>query len=70
MTPAQRGLLGPGETAAKLPGAHAEVTALKAAQEAGTTPQAIGVTRKICPECEAFIKELGGKMTSDKTAVW
>lgn len=70
LTPAQRALLGPGETAARLPGAHAEVTALRHAAQNGLTPQAIGVTRTICPECEAAIKATGGTLINPTTGIW
>jgi RHS repeat-associated protein len=70
LTPAQRALLGPGEIAAKLPGAHAEVTAIQAAQQAGLTPEAMAVTRVICPQCAAAIEAIGGALTSPTTAVW
>jgi RHS repeat-associated protein len=70
LSPAQRALLGPGEVAAKLPGAHAEVTALQHAAENGLTPQALGVTRDICPACQAAIRASGGTLTSARTAVW
>lgn len=70
LTPAQRALLGPGETAARLPGAHAEVTALQAAQKAGSTPQSLAVTRAICPQCAEAIEAGGGVLTSPTTAVF
>lgn len=70
LTPAQRLVLNQGETAAKLPGAHAEVTALKAAEAAGLHPKAIGVTRRICPECQQAIEASGGRLTSPTTADW
>jgi hypothetical protein len=70
LTPAQRALLGPGETAARLQGAHAEVTALRAAEGAGVAPRAIGVTRPICPSCKQAIEASGGRLTSPTTAVW
>jgi RHS repeat-associated protein len=76
LTLAQRLLLGPGETAARLPGEHAEITALHHAGQNGSTPQAIGIyggeagTRVICPECEAAIRASGGTLTSPTTAVW
>ena len=70
LSPVQRALLGPGEIAAKLPGAHAEVTAIQAAQRAGLTPQAMAVTRAICPQCAAVIEASGGAVTSSTTAIW
>lgn len=70
LTPAQRALLGPGETAARLPGAHAEVTAIQHAQKAGLSPEAMAVTRAICPLCAEAIEASGGVVTSPITAVW
>ncbi len=70
LTPAQRALLGPGEVAAKLPGAHAEVTALDEAAKLGVAPESLAVTRPICPECAAFIEDTGGVLTGPTTAEW
>jgi RHS repeat-associated protein len=70
LTPAQRAALGPGETAARLPKAHAEVTALTHAAQAGTLPVAIAATRIICPACAAAIEASGGKLINSKGAVW
>jgi hypothetical protein len=69
LNPAQRAMLGSGETAAKLPGAHAEVTALSAVPP-GATPEAMGVSRAICPGCQEAIEASGGTLTSPTTAVW
>jgi RHS repeat-associated protein len=68
LTPAQRALLTTGEIAAKLPTAHAEITALSAAEEAGLLPRALATTRTICPACATVIESLGGKLTSPTTA--
>ena len=70
LNPAQRLALGPGEIPAKLPGEHAEVTALSGAKAAGFTPEALASTRPICPECEAAIEANGGWLTSPTTAVF
>jgi tRNA(Arg) A34 adenosine deaminase TadA len=70
LTPAQRALFRPGEIAARLPGAHAEVTALQAAEGLGATPQSIAVTRAICSACAAAIDQSGGVLTSPTTAEW
>ena len=70
LSPRQTAVLGPGEIAAKLPGAHAEVTALTHAQQAGLTPQAMAVTRTICSQCTVAIEASGGTLTSPTTAVW
>lgn len=69
LTPAQRALLGPGEIAAKLPRAHAEVTALQHAAGAGLSPEAMAVTRGICPQCAASIEASGGTLTSPTTVI-
>ena len=70
LSPAQRAVLLPGEIAGKLPGAHAEITALGKAAELGATPQSMAVTRIICPQCAAAIEESGGVLTSPTTAEW
>jgi hypothetical protein len=70
LTPAQRALMAPGEAAAKLPGAHAEVTALQHAAQNGLTPAQMAVSRKICPACRAAIEQSGGQLTSSTTATW
>jgi hypothetical protein len=59
LNPAQRARLAPNEIASKLSGEHAESTILNAAQQNGLTPSALGVTRTICPECEAAIRASG-----------
>jgi hypothetical protein len=70
LTPTQRALLGPGEIPARLPGAHAEVTALQKANQLGATPVAMATTRTICPRCAAVIEASGGTLTSPTTAIW
>ncbi len=70
LTPAQRAILGEGEIAAKLPGAHAEVTALEAARAMGATPEAMAVTRAICPSCQVVISQAGGTLTSPTTVIF
>ena len=70
LTPAQRAALGPGEIGASVPNAHAEVTALTHAQNAGLAPKAMAVTRAICAECTVAIETSGGRLTSPTTAVW
>jgi RHS repeat-associated protein len=70
LTPAQRALLGAGEIGAKLPGAHAEITAMEAARGLGATPEAMAVTRAICPACAAAIEASGGTLTGPNTAIW
>jgi hypothetical protein len=70
LTPAQRAMLGPGEMAARMPGAHAEVTALTHAQGAGMNPWALEATRAFCPQCAAAIEGSGGTLTGPASAVW
>jgi hypothetical protein len=70
LAPIQKALVRLGERAAKLPGAHAETTALSEAQNAGLTPRALATSRPICPECRATIEDAGGVLTSKSTAVF
>jgi hypothetical protein len=70
LTPAQRALLTAHETPAKMPGTHAGVTALTHAERAGLTPEGMGVSRPICPDCVRTIQESGGVLTSPTTAIW
>lgn len=70
LSPAQRALMAPGEVAAKLPGAHAEVTALQHAAQNGLTPAQMAVSRTICASCRAAIEQSGGQLTSPTTAIW
>ena len=70
LSPAQRALLTSGEIAARLPGAHAEVTALSAAKQLGLTPNEMAVTWTICPQCASAIEASGGTLTSTTTAIW
>jgi hypothetical protein len=70
LTPAQKALLGPADVAAKLPGAHAELTALEHAIQKGLWPTQITVSRPFCPECIKAIEAAGGKITSPTTAVF
>jgi len=70
LSPAQRALLGPGEVAARSPGAHAEITTLEHAAQNGLAPSQMAVSRTICPECRAAIERSGGRLTSPTTAEW
>lgn len=70
LSPAQRALVGDGEIVARSPGAHAEVTAVNGARDAGLTPLGIGVSRPICPACIEFLEEAGATITSPTTAWW
>jgi hypothetical protein len=66
----QKILVRPGERAAKLPAADAEITALSEAENAGLTPRALATTRPICSDCRAAIEKAGGVLTSRFTAVF
>lgn len=65
LSPAQRALAKEGDLLGKMPGAHAEVTALERAWEAGLTPSEMAVSRIICPECQAFVEKAGGTINPD-----
>jgi RHS repeat-associated protein len=60
LSPAQRALLQPGEVAAQGAG-HAEMTAVRAAEAAGQTPVAVGVSRTPCAACAAELAKKGIK---------
>lgn len=66
---AQRAMLSSTEIAAKSVGTHAEVTAINGARAAGLHPQAMGVSRRICPECRSFLENDGATII-DETKVW
>lgn len=68
--PAQRALTGPEDVLGKLPGAHAEVTAIDAAAKAGLTPVEIVVSRPICPACQTAITESGGQISESGRRAW
>jgi len=64
LTPAQRELARElGLDTAKEAGAHAEATAIQAAQRQGATLNAMEVTRTICPSCTALIEGTGGRIS-------
>jgi hypothetical protein len=67
---AQQALLTSGEIGSKLPGAHAEATALSAALKIGLRPRALVTSRPICRFCAEAIKANGGTITSPTTAVF
>ena len=62
--------MAPGEVAAMLPGAHAEVTALQYTAQNGLTPSEMAVSRPICAACQSAIEESGGWLTSPTSAKW
>jgi len=51
LSPAQRALARLDDILGHLPGEHAEITALKAAAEAGVDPRAIVTSWDVCPAC-------------------
>jgi len=65
LSPAQRALANEGDILARSPGAHAEITALEAAEKAGLTPSEIAVSRAMCPPCQAAIEGSGGVINDD-----
>lgn len=70
LVPTQRQMLGSGETAAKMPGAHAEVTVLNQAAKDGLKPRTMETTRTICPSCQQAIESAGGKVVTPTRAEW
>jgi hypothetical protein len=62
--------LQPGEIPAKLPGAHAEVTVLTEVLKRALRPRLLATTRDICPDCQQYIESLGGRLTSETTAIF
>ena len=65
LSPAQRALTTEADVLGKLPGVHAEITALDAALRAGLTPAEIAVSRPICDVCRAAIESRGGRINDD-----
>ena len=59
LSPAQRALANEGDILARSPGAHAEITALEAADKAGLTPSEIAVSRPMCPACPGRYRGFG-----------
>ncbi|MGL6236357.1 MAG: hypothetical protein ACRC20_13545 [Segniliparus sp.] len=71
LNPAQRAAAGPNDVVAMQPGAHAEVTAINGARDAGLTPSQIAVSRPICDNCGTAIEESGGTVLPDRMgATW
>jgi hypothetical protein len=70
LSPAQRALANEGEILGKLPGAHAEVTAMDAAAKAGLTPAEIAASRPICPPCQQAIEASGGHVAPSGWTAW
>ncbi|GAC1477126.1 MAG: hypothetical protein NVS1B16_08030 [Pseudarthrobacter sp.] len=70
LTPGQRALARAGDILGKAPGSHAEITALKAASEAGLTPSGIATTTNICSACRSALEESGASITGPRSASW
>lgn len=69
LTPAQRTIVAKnGDIAAKLPGAHAEQTVLRAAESTGAKPTLLKTSRPMCQTCQDLIKKMGGIITNATTA--
>jgi hypothetical protein len=70
LSPAQRALAGPGDRLGRLPGAHAEITALTKAADEGLMPRAIATSWDICDNCQKALTKAGAVLTGPRTAVW
>ena len=70
LNPAQRALQQKGEILSKLPGEHAEITAIQEALRRGAKPRAIGTTRDFCEGCRKALEEAGAIITGLRTAIW
>lgn len=71
LSPAQRALANEGDILARSPGAHAEITALEAAEKAGLTPAEMAVSRPMCVDCQAAVEASGGEIAEDLLgAIW
>ncbi len=71
LTKAQKKLQRENEILAKLPGEHAEITALVEARKRGLEPKAIAVTTIICSECREVIEATGGAvLPGGLKAIW
>lgn len=71
LSKAQRALAEDGQILAKMPKAHAEVTAIEQARLSGLTPRQIVATRPLCPECRQAVINSGGTVLPDGLgAVW
>jgi hypothetical protein len=65
LSPAQRALANENDLLARLPGEHAEITALDAAAKQGLTPAQMAVSRPICSICQMVIRARGGVINDD-----
>ena len=65
LSPAQRALANEGDILGRLPGEHAEITAMDAASKAGLNPSQMAVSRIICSSCREAIWANGGEVSED-----
>jgi tRNA(Arg) A34 adenosine deaminase TadA len=70
LSPAQRALAGGDDVLGRLPGAHAEITAMEGAGKAGLTPWQMAVSRPICPACQSAIEGSGGTVAPGGMFAW
>lgn len=71
LSPAQRALANEGDLLARLPGEHAEITAMDAAAKSGLTPSQMAVSRTICSACQTAIRLNGGEISNNELgAIW
>jgi len=70
LSPAQRALGQGDDVLGRLPGAHAEITAMDAAGKAGLTPWQMAVSRPICPACQSAIEGSGGTVPPGGMFAW
>lgn len=70
LSPAQRALARDGDLLTRQPGAHAEVTVVNGARNAGLTPDEIVTTTNICPACQRFLEGTGATVTGPRSAGW
>jgi len=70
LSPAQPALGQGDDVLGRLPGAHAEMTAMDAAGKAGLTPWQMAVSRPICPACQSGIEGSGGTVAPGGMFAW
>ncbi len=70
LIPAQRALGQGDDVLGRLPGEHAEITAMDAAGKAGLTPWQMAVSRPICRACQAAIEGSGGTVAPGGMFAW
>lgn len=70
LSPAQPALGQGDDVLGRLPGAHAEMTAMDAAGKAGLTQWQMAVSRPICPACQSGIEGSGGTVAPGGMFAW